>query len=515
LSRFLVGCTVSALLSAGCGNKAIDDHFVAVSEPSVALAHVSVIDGSGGPAAADQTVLIKDGRIAALGPANRVQAPSGVRVLDLTGHTVTPGLVGVHNHLFYELGEPGAAPASLASQTAFARLYLAAGVTTIRTAGTVDFDGDARLKQRIDDGREPGPRIHLSSPYLGARGATPDPDAVARQVGEWADQGATSIKAYTTVRAAELKAAIAAAHARGLRVTGHLCSVSFREAAAMGIDNIEHGIVFDGGLAAGKVADECPGQNASFGKALAVGPDHAVVQQIIRSLVSNGVVLTSTLAVIESFTGRDVVFDRRIPDLLAPRLRNTYAAASAERSKRDTAAARMWSGVLAREMAFERAFAAAGGTLAAGVDPTGWGGVVAGIGDHRQLELLVEAGFNVEKAVRIATSNGAALLREQARIGTIEAGKLADLLVVRGDLAASVSAVRNVHLVFKNGIGYNPEALMASAQGRVGERQWGQFVRWPYNAILAVLVMLLVGRLTFRQRARPAPPSSAAAGAAA
>ena len=119
-------------------------------------------------------------------------------------------------------------------------------------------------------------------------------------------------------------------------------------------------------------------------------------------------------------------------------------------------------------MEFEREFVKAGGLLMSGVDPTGWGGVVAGFGDQRGLELLVEAGFSPEEAIRIATLNGATFLGEDARIGTLAAGKQADIMVVRGNPATNIKDVRNVQLVFKDGVGYDPAKLLESIRGLVG-----------------------------------------------
>jgi imidazolonepropionase-like amidohydrolase len=234
-----------ATLIPACGGSAAQ--FVRPMASVVALAHVRVVDGTGGPGKDDQTMIIEHGRISALGDARAVRVPPGASTLDLHGRTVIPGLVGMHDHLFYEVNSEGSTSVVPAQRT-FARLYLASGVTTIRTAGTVDLNADARIKRRIDAGQEAGPKIHLTGTYLGARTTAPDPDGIANQVAKDADQGATSFKAYTTLRASELKAAIGAAHDRGLTITGHLCAVGFREAAALGIDNVEHGIALDSEL---------------------------------------------------------------------------------------------------------------------------------------------------------------------------------------------------------------------------------------------------------------------------
>src|SRR5262249_33666133 len=236
--------------------------------------------------------------------------------------------------------------------------------------------------------------IDVTGPYLNAIGEKPSPDKVAQAVESAADQGATSFKAYTSLRSAELKAAIETAHKRGLRVTGHLCAVGYREAAALGIDNIEHGIILDTELYSGKKPDECRSQSDVLGEVMQMNVSDAAIQRTINDLVRRGVAVTSTLAVFESFTGRDHVIDPQIPELLAARRRGPFQDALKRRSDAKNDSARSsWVQLLHLEMAFERAFVAAGGRLMAGVDPTGWGGVIAGSGDQRELELLVEAGL--------------------------------------------------------------------------------------------------------------------------
>ena len=121
-------------------------------------------------------------------------------------------------------------------------------------------------------------------------------------------------------------------------------------------------------------------------------------------------------------------------------------------------------------MEFERAFVKAGGTLLAGLDPTGNGGAVAGFGDQREVELLVEAGFTPLEAIRIQTENGANFLGEGARIGTLKAGKAADITVVNGDPSVRIADVENVEIVFKDGKGYDPKKLIDSVKGMVGSR---------------------------------------------
>lgn len=399
----------------------------------------------------------------------------------------------MHEHLFYQAYEIG-----VPAQAAFARLYLAS-VTTIRTAGTLDFKGDLRIKQQIDSGQLPGPKVHVTGPYLNAHSAAPDPDGIAREVDSQADRGATSLKAYTSLRASELKAAIDAAHARGLRITGHLCAVGFREAAAMGIDNLEHGLAVDSEFYWDKQPDVCPSQGASVNQlthadiATDVG-----IHRTIADLVRHGVAVTSTLPVFESYTGDESAFDPRMPGVLAPWLRKVYDARRVDWIDRDTPSARMWAAMRTKEMQFERAFMAAGGQLMAGVDPTGWGGIVAGFADQRELELLVEAGLTPEEAIKVATSNGADFLYESDQIGTIAVVKQADLVLVRGNPSVSISDVRNVEIVFEDGVGYDPAALIAARQRTVGRYDLHRLFRWPPNVILIVLIVVLLERILLR-----------------
>ena len=498
----------TALLAGACREPRARS-FVSVEAPITAIAHVRVIDGTGSPARNDQTVVVRDGRIQAIGNAAAIAAPQGAHVIDGRGRTLIPGLVGMHEHLFYQAEEIG-----VPAQAPFARLYLASGVTTIRTAGTVDFKGDLRIKERIDSGELPGPKVHVTGPYLNARTAAPDPEAIAREVEAQADRGATSFKAYMSLRGSELKAAIDAAHARGLRLTGHLCAVGFREAAAMGIDNLEHGLAADSEFYSDKQPDVCPNQGASVDELRHADiVTDGGIHRTIADLVRHGVAVTSTLAIYESFTGDESTFDPRTPGVLNSWVRKVYDGKRPDWIDRDTPRARMWAAMLTKEMQFERAFAAAGGQLLAGVDPTGWGGIVAGFGDQRELELLVLAGFTPEAAIQVATSNGADFLYEGDHIGTIAAGKQADLVLVRGNPSANISDVRNVEIVFKDGVGYDPAALIAATENAVGWDDWRHFLRWPLNIIPITLFVVLVERLLLR-RFRPRPARKQAESAA-
>jgi imidazolonepropionase-like amidohydrolase len=442
--------------------------FVSFDQPLIAITHVRVIDGTGGPPADDQTVVLHDARIERLGPSSRAPAPAGATVLEKRGYTVLPGLVGMHDHLFYPSGK---VPVYNEQAFSFPRLYLAGGVTTIRTTGSIEPYTDLTLKQWIDSGKMAGPRMFITGPYLEGRGAftaqmheLADADDARRTVEYWSAEGVTSFKAYMHITHAELAAAIQAAHAHGIKVTGHLCSVGFREAAELSIDGLEHGIVEDSEFTPNKQPDQCP-EREELVALQQLDISSQPVQAMIAELVRRHVAVTSTLPVLETFVPGRIPAPQRVLDALLPETRDAFL------TRRETINHRTdspWPALFQKEMQFERAFARAGGQLMAGEDPTGYGGVLAGFGDQREIELLVEAGFTPLEAIHIASANGAQWLGETANLGTIAPGKQADLLLVHGDPSSRISDIENVETVFKDGIGYDSAKLIASVRGSVG-----------------------------------------------
>jgi imidazolonepropionase-like amidohydrolase len=440
--------------------------YIAVDTAVLALTHVMLLDGTGAAPAADQTVVIRAGRIAAVGPAARVTVPDGAQTMDLSGHTVIPGLVGMHDHLFYTAAGGRAVQMSYTGP----RLYLASGVTTIRTAGSRSTYAEINLKDAIGRGLVPGPRIHLTAPYItgpaggGSMAVMTSPEEARRFVAYWASEGVTWIKAYTDIRRAELGAAIREAHKRGLKVTGHLCSVSFHEAVELGIDNLEHGMLTASDFDPSKQPDVCP--VSTIGRNNQVDPRGQAAQTTIQALVKHRVSMTSTLAVYEPFVANRPTKEPRVLNAMAPEVRASYLKIRQEIDS--TGAGPIAAEGLRSAMTFEKEFVEAGGLLAAGVDPTGLGGALAGYGDQRNYELFIEAGFTPAQAVKIMTANGAKILGVQQQLGTVERGKLADLVVLRGDLTGDPTVIRNPTVVFKDGIGYDSAKLIASVQGRVG-----------------------------------------------
>jgi imidazolonepropionase-like amidohydrolase len=439
--------------------------FVSVDAPIITLTHVRVIDGTGAAPKLDQTVVIRDGNIAAIGPSASTTPPAGATVVDLTGKSIIPGLVMVHEHLYYPTGPQVYGQLG----QSFIRLYLAGGVTTMRTGGNVNGFMDLNLKRLIDEGQAAGPAIDATAPYLNGPNtflqmrALKDADDTRRQVAYWADMGASSFKAYMSITRAQLGAAVAEVHARGLKITGHLCSVTYAEAADLGIDNLEHGFLASTDFVANKQPDVCPGQGQGQQAVAALDENGEPFKALVNKLVDRKVTLTSTLTVFETFTP-----GRPLPpglDVLTPQLKEQFEkthARTAENAKSNYIA------LFPKALRLERAFVKAGGQLVAGTDPTGGGGVIPGYSNQRQIELLVEAGFTPLEAISIGTLNGARYLGRDARVGSIAVGKQADLVVIDGNPAATIADIRKVTTVYKQGIGFDPAKLVESVRGRVG-----------------------------------------------
>ena len=444
--------------------------FVAVEAPSIALTNVTVIDGTGTASRDGQTILIQGDRIAAVGPASDVTIPSGAETLDLAGHTVIPGLVGLHNHSYYTGGNGRAAQLSFSGS----RLYLASGVTTIRTTGAQQPYAELNLKEDIEAGRMIGPTMFATGPYLtGEQGSQTmtqlhGPEQARRVVRYWSEEGVSWFKAYTWISRAELGAAIEEAHRHGVKVTAHLCSVGYKEAVALGIDNLEHSLFANSEYAPNKEPDQCPpGFRSTYGS---LDMESEEVQSTFRAMIENGVAMTSTPVVYEiSVPGRPPI-EERVYDVLAPEIaEEVRAIAERIRGADPESGIGIHPDIYRKGLEYDRAFVKAGGLLGAGVDPTGYGAAPPGFGDQRNYELLLEAGFTAPEVVQIMSANGAKILGIDADVGTIEVGKVADLAVIEGDVESD-GHIRNTRIVFKHGVGWDAPKLIESVRGIVGIR---------------------------------------------
>ena len=434
-----------------------------------------LIDGKGNAAKPHQTIIISKGKIDWVGDDEKAIIPKGANIIDLNGKTIMPGLVMLHEHMY--ISAHSIAPRYLHLRQAafsFPRLYLAAGATTIRTCGSIEPYSDIRIKKDIDDGLMPGPAMELTAPYIeGKTAAFPQmkenktPEEAAAFVNYWAAQGFTSFKAYIGVDKPTLKAAIDAAHRNKLKITAHLDAVTYREAAAMGIDNLEHGFFASTDFVADKKENERPAAGIAS-KALGnLDVESDSIKQFIQFLIDRKVGITSSLAVFEGATTTQPQPNEDAVNAMSPDTRDFYlkllvraksAKAPTDYDKAFVKVARM-----------EKLFYNMGGLLTVGTDPTGNGGTLAGYGNWRAVELLVEAdGFTPLEAIKIATMNGAIALSFDKTVGTIDIGKSADLLIVDGDPSKNISDIRKILYVFKNGVGFNSKKLFESVKGKVG-----------------------------------------------
>jgi imidazolonepropionase-like amidohydrolase len=415
-------------------------------EPTaVVLRNVRVIDGTGSPPSANQTVVIQGARIVAVGASGAVNVPPGATELDLAGHTVLPGLVMMHEHMIYMVnGEfshslPFSAP----------RLYLAFGVTTIRTAGTDHPYVEKNLKRAIDRGEAPGPEIHLTSPYFNGPGGllsdiiVTEPEEARRSVRYWAAEGFRWFKVHDHITRPVLEAIIDEAHRHQARVTGHLQSIGCLDAVELGIDNIEHSWF------------SCRSDLRASGPS---DSRDTRAEALFPRLVKAQVTVTATpVDYVRPLSDREL-------DLLHPAAREAYAQTRAQAGKPGLPPPPPRG-----EGPLSLRFVKAGGRLVLGSDPC-CGSNLPGFASHDAVTLLVEAGFTPLDAIRVATRQGATFLGVDDRVGTIAPGKEADLLIVRGNPAANIQDISNVVHVFANGKHYDPAALLAEVRGQVGWR---------------------------------------------
>jgi imidazolonepropionase-like amidohydrolase len=444
--------------------------FVSVEDRVVAITNVRVIDGMATAPVEGQTVVVTDGRISAVGKTGSVTVPSGARTIDGTGKTLIPGMIGLHDHSYYTTS-------GRVAQSNFTAplLYLGSGVTTIRTTGANNPYAELNLRKSIEKGDFPGPRIFITGPYITGGAGTGlgssmvgvnSAEEARRVVAYWAAEGVNWLKFYTTISREAMKAAIDEAHKHGLKFTGHLCSVPYREAVAFGIDAIEHGLFANSDYDTSRKPDECsPNMMKSFANLDVNGPD---VQATFKDMIAHKVPLTSTLVVFELFVpNRPPELDPRALEAMSPEAKAEYLAS---RNKIIETGQGIPLEIFKKGMEYERAFYRAGGILASGVDPTGNGGALFGFGDQRNVELLVEAGLTPVEAIQVATSNGAKALGIFDQTGSIAVGKQADLALIGGNPAQNIADIRKVELVFHNGWGFDSAKMIAAVKGLVGTR---------------------------------------------
>lgn len=461
----LTGLALSWTAQAPAQRPAQVTQFVSVDAPVVAITNVRVIDGLANPPVEGQTVVISGGKITSIGTG---AAPAGARIIDGTGKSLLPGMVGLHDHSYYTTS-------GRAVQSNFSAplLYLASGVTTIRTTGANNPYAELNLRRAIEGGQMAGPRIFITGPYLTGPGNGPGSTMVGlnneeearRVVAYWAQEGVSWLKFYTGVSRAAMKAAIDEGHKRGIKFTGHLCSVPYREAVALGIDGLEHGLFANSDYDKTRKPDQCsPNMMTSF---VGLDVEGADVKATFKDLIDHNVALSSTLVVYELFVANRPPLEQRVLDAMSSDARTEYLTSRARIAESNGG---IPLEIFKTGMKYERAFAKAGGLLGSGVDPTGNGGALFGYGNQRNIELLVEAGFTPVEAIQVGSSNGAKALGIFAQTGSVSVGKDADLVLVTGNPAVRIADIKNVEIVFRAGLGFDPVKMVAAVRGQVGAR---------------------------------------------
>lgn len=441
-------------------------NFIIYDQSVIAIHNVTLVDGTGSPAKHNQTLVMTNGNISQVGDSKRVKIPEGAVQIDGQGHTIIPGLVMMHEHMFYPTGKANYTEMLYS----FPRLYLAGGATTIRTAGTTAPYADLSLKDAIQSGKTIGPDMDVTAPYLNGPGLPilkmkplRDVENAKTMMKYWISEGVTSYKAYMHIRQDELAAVIQQAHKQDHKVTAHLCSITYREAAELGIDNLEHGFFAATDFVKGKEKNKCPSN--AHQSLVDLDINSKEVDDLIALLIEKDVTLTSTLTVFETLTkGRPKAYPKAL-DALIHQVRDQYESRWEKIAAQENAT---WPIVFDKMMKLEKKFVEAGGKLMAGTDPTGYGGVIAGFSNQRVVELLVEAGFTIEQAVQISSLNAAKYLEREQTIGSLTVGKRADLVLLQGDLSQDVSAIQQMKVVFKQGKGYDSEAIIADTKAVVG-----------------------------------------------
>ena len=442
--------------------------FITVDTTTVTITNVTIIDGTGGAIKHNQTLIIQDDRIQQIGDVSSITIPSNALVIEGSGKTIIPGLVMLHEHLFYpNFFENWYSVKQMTFS--FPRLYLAGGVTTIRTTGSIQPQSDLNIKKWINEGKMTGPKMDVTSPFIDREGmdipslgSVKSSEDVFKEVNFWADKGITSFKLYNNITKEDMKVCVTEAHKRGLKVTGHLCSVTYEETSNLGIDNLEHGFMASTDFVTNKEENICDPFEAR--KALTNEPvDSPKINALIDLLIKNGTTITTTPNVFEPFTNRELIpgggEDAVTPEVLKD-VKNIY-----DRLVDNDSLIKLRYD---KNLIWVKRFYDKGGKLVAGTDPTGAGRTVAGYANQRTVEILIEAGFTVAEAIKICTLNGATYLEQQNTIGTIEIGKIADFILINGDLEANIKNIRNMETVFKDDVGFDSQKLFESVKGKVG-----------------------------------------------
>jgi imidazolonepropionase-like amidohydrolase len=471
LSRSLIIIFTKLILIASLCAQHFDppvSEFIVDSAKTTALVDAIVIDGTGGPSRNHQTIIIVNGMITQFGRNEDVNVPADAKRVRCSGKTIIPGMVMLHEHFYYTI-MMGKYFNVQEMPFSFPRMYFAGGATTIRTGGSIEPQTDLSIKKMISEGKLVGPDIDVTAPYVERAGwdipsmyLIKDSSEAASMANFWSDRGCTSFKMYTHATKEDLIATVREAHKRKLKVTGHIGTITYREAAELGIDDIEHGFIASADFDHARIGSEY-NVNREMVALLNLDSNSTEMKSLISLLIQKNVAITSTLPVFAPYTNSEVILGGG-DSALDPAAWTMVNERWKEMQHKDSGDLKLFK----KDLIWEKQFYDAGGLLVCGTDPTGSGNVLPGYGSRTEIEFLVKGGFSVPQAIKIATLNGAKYLGQEKIIGSIEPGKKADLVLLNGNLESDIHNIRNTEIVFKNGIGFDSGKLFKSVKGHVG-----------------------------------------------
>ncbi len=423
------------------------------------IRNVTVIDGTDGPAQKGVTVVIKDGLIDAVS----VDAiyDTNAEVIDGTGMTVVPGLIDMHGHLFGR-----GATETLPQHETYAKLFLAGGVTTIFSPGSRDPDAVIEFRRRIEAGESVGPRIHLAGRYVDK----------GQSVVSWIDGFGdvaeaesyfepylgelSALKLYTGVDRDFGKKAVEYAHRNGLFVTGHIGAMTVQEAVEIGIDGLEHGLYTITELVgeAGYPAIICATANADV--------DSPEATRLIRMLRDNDVYITPTTVVHLAMKGDISVYPYDWKRFLSEQGRAVWSDLKGTVLSLPSEVRDCFDRAFENHLRFVARAHRAGVRVLAGTDPIP-PMVSPGLSLHLEINYLMAAGMSIEEAINAASLSAAEVLGVDRRFGSIEKGKVADLVVIDGNVLEDPMSLFNTYRVYKSGVAFDPSELRQSAEGGI------------------------------------------------
>jgi imidazolonepropionase-like amidohydrolase len=426
-----------------------------------AIVGARLIDGTGAPARDGCTVLLRGDRIAAVGPSVRI--PEGAEVVDAEGKALLPGMFDTHGHCFTVDGKD--------QYESYPLLFLAGGVTTTFSPGEMDAEAAFALRDRLQRGEQVGARLLSAGPYF-EKGDSDLPwlkgyadQAEALQWLERYGSRMDGLKLMQQITEEEAAAIIADAHERGIKVTGHLGSVTAKRAIELGIDRLEHGITAMSEFSPWEIKGFAA-WSEKFQKLAELDLDSAPVQELIDLIVSKRVALSATTASFELYAPG---YEPVTPDwdkYLAPELQRTQKALLLRLSQTPPARGQPFADGIKKQLEFLKRVHDRGGIVVTGTDPGGKL-LIPGFGLHRELKLLVDGGFTPVAAIRAATGHAAWALGVDRDLGTVEAGKIADVVLVDGDPSSDIRAVGNTVAVWKAGARFDPRELRKQAEGKI------------------------------------------------